>query len=161
MKEILAAFFGALFGAIGSYYFAKRIIDRQELHRSGAKFRKAFVKEIEILSDEFDLLTNELGERSTYEVLSSSRYKHKIAMLQFRPYLSGATAKNFDVDWRDFCGDCEATKKECLLYYAELDAIEEKQMKKIALERINKLMRYTLPKDYLFDLKNVRIPFVR
>ena len=139
---IIGTISGAIIGALITYFALTWIAKRQEFNRAAAIFRSAFIEEQRLLDPHS---TADRVGKSTYDILESAINRHEIAMIRFRPYLRDSERIAFARAWEAYCYH-EQTDRPFLEQYFDKNLKEKEEKRKLALERIEKLLEFAKPK---------------
>ena len=147
---VIGTCLGAIIGIVGTYLVAIRIAHRQDFNKAAAIFRSAFIEEKRLLSQRhtYDVVT----KKGVYDILKAAIIRHEKAMIRFREYLTEREKRCFDKAWKEYYSEGEANY--CLCDYetkfdektGKPDLEFEKGLMKLALTRIDELLKFTKPK---------------
>ena len=134
---------GALLGSWIGYRNALKLHNIVEFNKAATEFRNAFLYELIFLKH--NACIPEGGR--TYTTLNEFLFagyvhRHLKAFEVFRNYLFGEERANIDKAWQDYCHyDIEGETEPYFAMYAE-NIWEGKDTKKLALERIEEILKF-------------------
>jgi hypothetical protein len=148
---------GALIGTWATYRLSINLIkrthdnavvlmQRQEFNKASAVFRIAFLPELIYLKHNAKI--KGAGSTDDLNVFLSSGYLHRHleAFEIFKSYLSTEDRIGIDEAWKEYCHyDIDGETEPHFAMYAE-DTREGKNTKELALERIEKILKFAEPK---------------
>jgi len=145
---------GALLGAWTTYRLSIKLsqsahdnaidlMQLQEFNKAAAEFRNAFLYELIFLKHNACIPEGERTYTALNEFLFAGYvHRHLKAFEVFRNYLSSEERANIDKAWQGYCHyDIEGETEPDFTMYAE-DIWEGKDTKKLALERIEEILKF-------------------
>ncbi|MFH1671911.1 MAG: hypothetical protein ABIF87_00565 [Pseudomonadota bacterium] len=135
---VVGAIAGAIIAGTISYYVAVNLIRRQEFYRACAKFREAFIFEIDFLKHGEKPTSSISG--TTYDVLTKAYKTHRIAYESFRLVLPSCEHISFDKAWDKYLYPDPKTGTDIFDDYIS-EGDEPKQREK-AHNKISKLLEF-------------------
>jgi hypothetical protein len=144
---VIAALVGAVVGGLLTYKTSVNISKRQEFNKAAAAFREAFMNERLFL--DFRHAPEESEYQSAFDIIEPAIQKHTEAMYRFSHYLSWWEKRCFSRAWRRYAHDSAPGKGEpdtpFFKMYAER-VWEGKNTKELAIERIDRLLKFAKPR---------------
>ena len=141
---IIGAFIGVGGAIIGaaiagpiSYLFATRLTRKQEFYRDCAKFREAFIFEIDFLKYGEKPASSIHG--TAFDILTKAYKTHRIAYETFRLVLPSRNHTGFDEAWDKYLYPDGIKEVRPLIYYADGN---ETNQRKEAHFYISKLLEF-------------------
>ena len=145
---ILGTILGALLAGPVTYFFTKKMMQRQQFYKAASVFRSVFVDEIIICRE---IASEELGEDLIGDVITSAIGKHERAMILFRPHLDNSLLVGFDKAWNEYSCRNKSTElnNNPILseYGTTFDIKEEKKMRHLVHSRIERLFEFASMKN--------------
>ena len=147
IATIFAGFGGATLGAWFAYKAGIKLIQRQQFERAAAEFRNAFIPETTFIK--YNANVGGLGSSDDLnEVLSHGYLRHLKAIEIFKPHLITENKRYIEQAWREYCHHPETD----ILWFeqyswrvANKGNDYEKQLKDMALSRIEKILKFAEP----------------
>ena len=145
ISTILGALLGALLTGPLTYYFTKNLMRLQEFNKAAVVFRSAFVEQIQFL-DHFYAVDR--AGRDIPDVLAAAADKHEDALFIFKDgFFSKKQRGEIEEAWKIYTGENKTMGKYTFSQYATINKLKEEDMRKLALERIKRLLKFAEPKD--------------
>lgn len=138
---ILGTMLGALISGPLTYYFATKLIRKQEFNQACATFKIAFIEEMRFI-DRFYAVDR--AGRDIPEVLAAATDSHERALLIFKEgFLCEKQRVEIEKAWKEYTGETKLTGKYTFAQYATKGNFkEEENIRKLALARIEKLLEF-------------------
>lgn len=142
---------GAILGAYIGYYFSIRLMVKQEFNKAAIEFRNAFLYELIFLKYNACIPEGERTYTTLNEFLFSGYvHRHLKAFEIFRNHLPAKNRADIDKAWKEYC--CHPDNQDIPFFeqyswrVANKGIDYEKQLKDIALSRIEKILEFAKPK---------------
>jgi hypothetical protein len=113
---------GAILGAYIGYYFSIRLINRQDFNKAAAKFRNAFINQLNYLKSDVNTGSGDTSDIGEYLHSHYVSY-HLSAFEVFRSYLTPEERMTIDEAWKKYCNFAQYSDKN-----------KKAKMKKLALK---------------------------
>ena len=145
IATILGVILGALLTGSITYCVSKNLMGKQEFNKSAALFRDAFIEEKRFI-DRFYAVGR--AGKDIPEILAASADKHERALVIFKDgYLDKMQRLNIEETWKIYTGEDKHLGKYTFKQYTTKGKIKDAEKnRKIALERIEKLLSFAKPK---------------
>ncbi len=144
MKDsaIIAGIFtiiGVTLGAFITYFFSIKISKRQEFNKAASSFRKAFTKEIRLLSSPYTE-----GNEIAIDIIRKAIVRHENAAILFRDYLGSKNIPCFNKAWSKYSEPNKyKVPSEAFIEYDSLGNKEkEDNIRMCIIHRINELLKF-------------------
>ena len=115
------------------------IMQRQEFNTAAAEFRIAFTEEQRLLDP--NSLTNSASAGSASIIIKNAIDKHEVAMMKFEPFISKGSIEDYKKKWHEYAGNSQHFEQ-----YTGDTALKKEEGRKLALSRINVLLKFAEPK---------------
>lgn len=141
---VLGIFLAALLAAFFSSIIPRKFKEREKFLEVANKFRESFTEEIRFIDRTFAV---DRAGRDIPEVLSAGFDKHERAFIAVMEVLSERKKAKIKEAWQTYIGDDKLMGKPTFRQYAN-NGIKNriKGNDKIALDRINALLKFAEPK---------------
>jgi hypothetical protein len=157
--EILYIFLTILLTAFSSSIIPRKIEERKRFIVAADKFKSSFLEEIAFIDHN---RARDRAGRDIPGVLASAAEKHETALITFMEFLGERQRKKIEQAWKEYTGEDKLMGKYTFKQYATYGKFKDTDnIRKCALERIEKLMQFAKPKwgfiknPLLFTLKNI------
>ena len=117
---------------------ALTLMQRQEFNQADETFRAAFIKEQRLLAP--NSLADKTGTTAS-DIIKAAIDYHEIAMIRFNPFVCKSQLDDYEKAWKDYAGDSKHFEQ-----YSTTRHIDIPEKKKLALDRIEKLLQFAEPK---------------
>lgn len=142
---------GVLLGAWVGYRNAIRIQRIVEFNKAATDFRNAFLRELIFLRHNASIPGGERSYTTLDEFLQAGYiHRHLRALEVFKDYLSARERSGIDKAWQEYCYHPD---NPSILYFEQYSWMVankgkdyEKQLKNIAVDRIEKILEFAKPK---------------
>jgi hypothetical protein len=144
ISTISAGFGGAFLDAIISYLYGIKLLQRQEFNKAATEFRNAFYAELIFLKHNAIIdecgSSDDLGEFLKFGHLRS----HLRAFEVFKTYLTSKERADIDKAWQKYCHNPDNPDTLYFEQYSTKNVGHEREIeiKKIALDRIGKILKF-------------------
>ncbi len=137
-----------LIGILLGNYFAFGRDRRKEFNKAATDFRAAFNEETRFIDQTYAV---DRAGKDIPGVLAAAAEKHEHALIIFKDFLSKRKRTNIEKAWKEYTGEEKLMGKYTFKQYATYGKFKDAgNIRKLALSRIEKLLKYADPKlNYL------------
>lgn len=140
---------GAIIAGPITYFFSRKLINEShknalaiikitEFNKAAASFRASFIKEQRLLT--LDSVADKTG-LTAVDIIKEAIDRQEIAMIRFEPFVCESDIDAYKKAWKEYAGDSKHFEQ-----YSTVRHIDIPEKKKLALDRINNLLKYAKPK---------------
>lgn len=127
-----------LLAALLTSVITRKHKERERFNNAADEFRTTFIEEQRLLS--YDSLADRTGTNA-HGIIKAAIDRHEIAMIKFKPFVRKTDIEAYEKAWKEYAGDSKHLEQ-----YSCTRSIEIPEKKKLALERMNTLLKFAEPK---------------
>ena len=137
IATISAGFGGAFLGAIISYFYGIKLLQRQEFNKASNEFRALFIDEIFRIRRNAETLHERFGE--DHREIAITNEKAKFA---FETFLSDDQLIEFNIAWEQYKNPDEIEERP----FNPINIEDRKELAEIRISHINTLLKFARQK---------------
>ena len=129
---------GAIIGGYIGYYFSGQLLSKQEFNKAAAEFRAAFVDEIRVIDSFYSI---DIESTSIPNTLANAIEKHEKALMIFKDgFLCETDRTEIQKAWNEYT--CHEQPIGGRYSFSDYKNIQKNDSAKLALERINNVLKF-------------------